>query len=177
MERLLLALQTNNQPVLKEISKLIAHVVRDNIENFHVTHLSDSQMKELNPLIRNAIYDALIALSNSDVDSFCMDFVNWHARAIPDYWEDPELIPQLEEAMEKLSKDSTPVFKSDFLIEQYRLGNLAYNPGKRCIEIQPSYSFNNTNGDNHKLRNKISAYLRKEGYAFDDLLQGYRKKL
>ena len=33
----------------------IAMVVRDAMENFHHKHLSDEQMKELNPTIRNAI--------------------------------------------------------------------------------------------------------------------------
>lgn len=178
MKRLFLAaLQTNNQSALKEISKLIAHVVRDNMEDFHLQHLSDNQMKELNPLIRNGIYDALTALANCDTNSFCKDFISWHARGIPDHWEDPELIPRLQKAMARQTEDSIPRFKSDFLNEQYRLGNLICNSDKRCIEIRPSFLFNNSVGDNRKLRNKISAHLRKEGFSFDELLQGYRMKV
>jgi len=37
------------------LAKLIAAYVRNNIEDFHCKYLTDAQMKELNPLIRNAI--------------------------------------------------------------------------------------------------------------------------
>ena len=43
-------------------------------------------MKELNPLIRNAIYTALINLYD-DPDDF-----GFYAQYVPDYWEDCELI-------------------------------------------------------------------------------------
>lgn len=38
---------------------LIAIAVRNEMEDFHCEHLTDSQMKELNPIIRNAIVTAL----------------------------------------------------------------------------------------------------------------------
>jgi len=34
-------------------------VVRNATEEFHAEHLTDEQMRELNPIIRNAIYTAL----------------------------------------------------------------------------------------------------------------------
>ena len=40
-------------------AKYAAIVVRNAMEEFHCKHLSDEQMEELNPIIRNAIYTAL----------------------------------------------------------------------------------------------------------------------
>jgi hypothetical protein len=40
---------------LKAFSTYIAMCVRNAMENFHCAHLSDEQMSELNPIIRNAI--------------------------------------------------------------------------------------------------------------------------
>ena len=45
------------------------------MENFHTKHLTDAQMKELNPVIRNAVYTALytmqylekLSLTNSSI--------------------------------------------------------------------------------------------------------------
>ena len=69
------------------LAKLIAAVVRNAMEDFHIKHLSDEQMKELNPIIRNAIYTALIKL-DEDPDKMCAHYEQY----IPDYWEDCELL-------------------------------------------------------------------------------------
>ena len=66
-------------------AKLIAAAVRNNIEKFHIKYLSDAQMKELNPLIRNGIYTALINLYDD------ADYFKFYAQYVPDYWEDCEL--------------------------------------------------------------------------------------
>lgn len=65
-------------------AKIIASYVRNNIEDFHFKYLSDEKMKELNSLIRNAIYTALI-----DFESGIMN-VFMHAMYVPTYWEDCE---------------------------------------------------------------------------------------
>jgi hypothetical protein len=44
----------------------IARVVRDAMEDFHVEHLSDDQMAQLNLIIRQAITDALVVLDRAD---------------------------------------------------------------------------------------------------------------
>lgn len=41
------------------MSKALAAMLRNKIEDFHVSYLSDDQMKELNPLLRNAIFTFL----------------------------------------------------------------------------------------------------------------------
>jgi len=76
----------------RTIAKYIAMVVRNAMEDFHVAHLTDTQMRELNPIIRNAVYTALHAMRQVDSDPASAAFVNFAMRLIPDYWEDPELL-------------------------------------------------------------------------------------
>lgn len=69
-------------------AKAVAAYVRMNMEDFHCKHLSDEQMKELNPIIRNAIYTFLIderAKNTISISSVCK--LN-----LPPYWEDCEYI-------------------------------------------------------------------------------------
>jgi len=66
-------------------AKIIASYVRNNIENFHCKYLDDDQMKELNPLIRNAIYTALI-----DFDEALTRVYLHSVSYVPKHWEDCE---------------------------------------------------------------------------------------
>ena len=80
----------------QETAMYIAMVIRNAMEDFHCEHLSDEQMAELNPLIRNAIYTALWALHESagDTEPNCFlarAFVVHTRLRIPEYWELPEL--------------------------------------------------------------------------------------
>ena len=69
------------------LAKTIAIVVRNQMEDFHCKHLSDAQMKELNPIIRNAIYTTLVQLKEHPVE------LSMYAKLfIPDYWEDCEIV-------------------------------------------------------------------------------------
>ena len=61
----------------------IAMVVRNEMENFHVKHLSDEQMKELNPIIRKAICTALYAFGNYNEFVGAKAFVDFNVRLIP----------------------------------------------------------------------------------------------
>ena len=79
---------------LKYLSKVIAMVVRNNMEEFHIDHLSDKQMKELNPLIRDGIYTALTMI-NEESDKYHSE-LRWILRVIPEYWEDPKFIEEYE---------------------------------------------------------------------------------
>src|SRR5687767_7876176 len=62
------AMPDESEPLLSEetqhYAKYIAIVVRNAMEDYHVKHLSDEQMKELNPIIRNAIATALHAFNH-----------------------------------------------------------------------------------------------------------------
>ena len=57
------------------------------MEDFHCKYLTDLQMKELNPIIRNAIYTALVQVKeNPNAMSI------YGQLFIPKYWEDCELL-------------------------------------------------------------------------------------
>jgi hypothetical protein len=81
---------------LRCYAKYIAMVVRNAMEDFHCRHLSDEQMADLNPIIRNAIYTALYAYHCEKHSKAAARFVSFHLRSIPKYWEEPELLPDLE---------------------------------------------------------------------------------
>lgn len=66
------------------LAKTIAAVVRNAMEDFHVKYLTDEQMKELNPIIRNAIYTIL---KREDL------LLNYFMVFVPEYWEDCKEIP------------------------------------------------------------------------------------
>ena len=85
----------------------IAMVVRNAMEDFHCRHLSDDQMKELNPIIRNAICTALHAINRSSVSKGAKSFVDFHTGMIPKYWERPVLLEDFLE-MESLLDSRNP---------------------------------------------------------------------
>ena len=73
-------------------TQYIAMVVRNAMEAFHRVHLSDAQMRELNPTIRNAIFTALHALGWEDRSESARRHIEYHLRSIPSYWEPPALL-------------------------------------------------------------------------------------
>ena len=94
----------------RQLAKYIAIVVRNAMEDFHVRHLSDAQMKELNPIIRNAVFTALYTARRLDDSAAARDFLGFHCRSIPSYWEEPELLADyhvmIKRSGESLGKDS-----------------------------------------------------------------------
>ena len=70
-----------------DLAKLIAIVVRNQMEEFHNRNLSDAQMKELNPIIKNAIYTALVQVKENPA---AMNL--YYQMYVPTYWEDCELV-------------------------------------------------------------------------------------
>lgn len=132
-------------------------------------------MEELNPLIRNGIYNALFALANYYADPVFTHHIDWTAQRIPDYWEDPELLPEFERVVSKLYENIHINFESKFLNEQFKIGNIYFNLKTRCLEILGSYDFKEVSGNKHSHRNKISAQLRDEGYKYFDAIGGYIK--
>ena len=49
-------------------------------------------MKQLNPIIRNAVCTALHAFQNYEDSLQSTQFVDFNVRMIPKYWEKPELL-------------------------------------------------------------------------------------
>ncbi|MBP7937825.1 MAG: hypothetical protein KA354_24560 [Phycisphaerae bacterium] len=76
----------------KQFALLIAMVVRNAMEDFHHEHLTDEQMKGLNPIIRNAICTALHAFNHYSSEPAARRFIDYHMRMVPKYWELPELL-------------------------------------------------------------------------------------
>ncbi len=75
----------------QRFANYIAMVVRNAMEDFHCEHLSDEQMKELNPIIRNAIGTALHAFNNYQQIDAAKRFMDYNLSMIPSYWEPPTL--------------------------------------------------------------------------------------
>jgi len=86
----------NNLPTpVKEDQKLasyVAMVVRNAMEDYHCEHLTDDQMKQLNPIIRNAICTALHAFNCYEQSDAAARYVDFNLHMIPTYWEPPELL-------------------------------------------------------------------------------------
>lgn len=78
----------------QQLALLIAMHVRNQMEDFHVEHLSDAQMKELNPIIRQAIFDVVSLTNEKPVSKIAkrqaVQAINWLSMMVPDYWEIPE---------------------------------------------------------------------------------------
>ena len=81
---------------MRSRSKYIAIVIRNAMEDFHQEHLTDEQMKELNPIIRNAVFTAIYALETKGISKVSRDFVERQRRLIPRDWEEPEFLPGFE---------------------------------------------------------------------------------
>ena len=75
----------------KEVAMIISMYIRNEMENFHVKHLSDEQMHELNPIIRNSVATVLYAIEEYPKDRACSSLVDFQFRTSPKYWEQPEL--------------------------------------------------------------------------------------
>lgn len=78
-------------------AKAIAAYVRCYMEDFHCEHLSNAQMKELNPIIRNAIYTFL--KDEKEKDYFDISFM-CRLNLAP-YWEDCEYLRKDENKEEE----------------------------------------------------------------------------
>jgi len=169
------AMLHNNQEAMKLYTKMVAIIVRNEMEQFHTDHIPDKLMPELNRAIRNGIYHAIFAMVNYESDDFCKGFIDYSYRLIPGYWEEPELLPEFRTLLDELS--NVPVtFESLFLNEQYESGNIYVLPGTRYLRIKGSSDFSRvTKGDGKKHLNKITSLLRKEKYRHDDCAAAYIK--
>ena len=77
---------------MRNFAMFIGMVIRNAMEDFHCKHLSDEQMRELNPIIRNAVYTALHAFQHYERSPQAKKFSDFQSRLIPGYWESPELM-------------------------------------------------------------------------------------
>lgn len=87
----------------QEMAMFLAMVVRNAIEDFHHRHLSDEQMKELNRIVRNAIYTGLQALRNYDRSDGARFFADFQRMHIPKYWEQAELLTDFVQSVKMIN--------------------------------------------------------------------------
>ncbi len=76
----------------KDFARYVAMVIRNAMEDFHCEHLSDEQMKQLNPIVRNAVCTAFHAFQNYERSDRDRRFVDHQMNMIPAYWESPKLL-------------------------------------------------------------------------------------
>jgi len=74
-------------PPFQGAALAIASYVRNEMEDFHCEHLSDEQMAQLNPIIRNAIGTAIYALTKYSENETCQSLIDHARRFVPHYWE------------------------------------------------------------------------------------------
>ena len=95
----------NNSPTpVKEYQKLTSHlamVVRNGMEDFHCKHLTNEQMKQLNPIIWNSICTVLHAFNCYEQSDVGATFVNFNQHMIPTYWEPPKSLDDCVELWER----------------------------------------------------------------------------
>jgi len=94
----------------QQTALLIAVQVRNALEDFHVTQLSDRQMKPLNQITRYAIYEAVDLLETMDGDHQKEFYFGWLIDSIPDYWEIPGRDPKPAAAL----RQRLTLSKTDF---------------------------------------------------------------
>ncbi len=91
---------------LATITKIIAMEIRNSMEDFHVKHLTDEQMQELNPIIRSAIFSALTLLKyagdGTDLkrNQNALVGVSRLLMMVPKYWEEPTLNEDVQWALQ-----------------------------------------------------------------------------
>ena len=85
----------------RQYAIFIAMVVRNAMEDFHCKHLTDEQMKEPNPIVRNAICTALHAFNHYGSEPPAKRFIDYHLRMVPKYWAAPELLPDYARMWDK----------------------------------------------------------------------------
>jgi hypothetical protein len=90
----------------KTTAMFIAAIVRNAMEDFHCKYLSNKQMKELNPIIRNAIATALHILRHSQTNEAAKKAMEFSFGCIPDYWEEPELLDDFKKLQAKFEDDA-----------------------------------------------------------------------
>lgn len=67
---------------------MLAMYIRNVLEDFHVANLSDAQMKDLNQIMRQALYDVISLIEEDGPDRDRA--LSYLIGMIPDYWEIPD---------------------------------------------------------------------------------------
>ena len=85
----------------KFIALLHAMIIRNALEDFHVKYIPNQHMKELNTIIRDAVYTAITLIDKPVRDGRQKEALAWIGMSLPDYWEDPKLLEDYEFMFDK----------------------------------------------------------------------------
>jgi hypothetical protein len=88
----------------RAMAMFVAMVVRNALEDFHSRHLTNAQMKELNLIIRNAVFTALHAAARAKQSQGARAFVQFHSSCVPDYWEMPGLLEDYTQSLRRFDE-------------------------------------------------------------------------
>ena len=159
----------------------IAKVIHEAMDDFQSKHLSDDQMKELDSIIRKAIYTALYASKNYLQSSAAKAFVTVNLSSIPKHWEEPKPLDsyrRLEDFhKEKRFQDSTtnevtsPTKSKDGLIETMKYRGFEI----RVFQFpwEPTFFFTTTFADNGKA--KVADTLPNDAEEYADAATAIRE--
>jgi hypothetical protein len=96
------------------LAKLCSIAVRNALEGFHVRHLTDEQTRELNPIIRDAIFTALHASHWMDRSDHARRWVDYQLQLLPSYWEAPELLDGYLASLRRSGEDEGSPAPQDY---------------------------------------------------------------
>jgi tryptophan 2,3-dioxygenase len=86
-------LSSDELEILEVSAKSLAYSVRNSLENFHIKHIKEEHMKELNTIIRNSIFTHLVMLSKANKgDKVCAETLQTNQKILPPYWEKCQMI-------------------------------------------------------------------------------------
>ncbi|MFI6169068.1 hypothetical protein ACIBCN_19980 [Nocardia sp. NPDC051052] len=139
----------NSLTQMQRDTLLVSMVVRNSMEDFHVEHLSDKQMKQLNPIIRQAVFDALnliehVRQKGGQSDPKAMRNLDFQIRCLPAYWETPERVSEGFTQYEPRDPKRTPDWAESPNIKPLyarfiRLGELKYEFGEDAVAQVEAY--------------------------------------
>lgn len=113
---------------LLEVTKIVAMTIRNNLEAIHgpspltegdgrkCDSLTDEQMAQINPLVRNAVVSALHALVEAGWMTINLDakmtspqaysYLMFQRLLVPGYWEEPEMTDDYKETRDRTDEDA-----------------------------------------------------------------------
>jgi hypothetical protein len=169
---LLSTLLQADERAIARVAQIITEQLNTAWKDVRTGPSADQQAGPSDTWLLNAVYSALTALAHPE-NPACRNYLEQAARRVEQDTRIPELDQELAKALAATSSPDIR-FKSKFLTEQLKLGNLFFNDKTRCIQIRQSSDFADIRYK-HAHRDKISSALRHEGYKYHPVLFGYLK--
>jgi hypothetical protein len=171
-----LALSYNNLPALQYFAKIMTQSVKIELEQFKTKNLSEVQMAEINLIVQNALYDILFNLANVEKSKTSLAILEKLSGQIQHDAVQLTLRELSVTILESMQGHTEIIFKLPFLNEQFALRNLVYVPAIATVRITNSFEFINVESQKRSShRAKIANALKKEGYKYDEIINGYKK--